>query len=548
MPPFLPLIVVSVTSGANTRHLNESGGTARADGTNYSSVIPGGYDQLSTRIPKSEMDSFASVYVYGARVTARIGSSSGTVVWEGYLKRPVPSPEQTVTLEAAGWKTLVEERETPLLWQTRSYGDWSSGEDDPFSFNNDDDISELLRGGSVGFRVAKGSKVNGSTSQGVSNGSRARICWWPDQAVRVKRVAGRVHQNTASVGDNYGMRLEAYNGPWESATSQTSYASLSSAIASPGATTFDTGTVANAKAMLAFAIWRSGNSTTALNQTFKVWVTELRVNGDAYRATPASWDSYVASEMVKDIASKAGSFLASSMVQTTTPNMLPLWWASGTWSDAMDYLAEASAYKWAVWQGPEVEFRDWSTGNTTWTTNAYGSTATAIADIVPSDDIYTKVQVIYRIQGNPRQRTYTRDTGQLTGFNPPRDRTYVFRIEDPLPIGSSGNNGHPQLALDIGSALATEFSAERYAGSLFTSFLTDSGSVQREAARVRAGQLVTVSDFPGGAKTFRIYETEYDSESGLTMNLARQPSSVDRLLIWEEKRRMRSGRISSSPA
>jgi len=96
-----------------------------------------------------------------------------------------------------------------------------------------------------------------------------------------------------------------------------------------------------------------------LNSTHRVSVTNLRLDGDAYRPTSAGGptsvktDSYTFSQMVRDLAHRMG-WLPHKVVETTD-NGLPMWWQGGPWTELLDFLAVAGtqalgSFKWAVWE------------------------------------------------------------------------------------------------------------------------------------------------------------------------------------------------------
>jgi len=528
----LPLNVVKVQNGVNTRNLN--GGAANADNIRHSSVANGGYELLGCRIPKTEYDSFASsVYVYGAAVEARLLTPTGTQVWDGILRTAVPMPDETVTLEAIGNNVLLEEREQNLLWQSRFYGDWSVGSDDPFDFNDSDAFNDSVRKGSIQWQVPKGQNVQGLANPVNNPCDRSRIMWFIDNTIAVRRVAGRIKQNVSA--GVYGLRLERWITVSTTTTDAEVVADLSSLINTVATDTFDSViTVANARPVMGFLFWRTSN-TTATASALKVWITELRVSGNAYRTTPADWDVYSVDQVAADLADNLGWAVGAT---SHSLNILPLWWDEGTWAELMDYLAAISERYWIVDTGPTLRLRSWTSGSL-WTANAFGSSAHALADIRPSDDRYTHINITYRYIDKRKWRHFELPTG--VPFAAGRRRTLRFRIADPQKKPATGIV--PLFVSSVASALATEYGTELLTGTITLSFATS--GTERSSHEIKSGDRITISDWPGGAKTFRIYETDHRDDAPSILGVGRNPQTLERLLLRREKRQARAGVIQS---
>jgi hypothetical protein len=295
--------------------------------------------------------------------------------------------------------------------------------------------------------------------------------------------------------------------------------------------------------MIAFLFWRT-NSTTSVTNAFSVVIEKLRVNGNAYRPAavpPADWDVYTPDEVVRDLANKFGwSVLATTPTNPT--NILPLFWDEGSWADLMDYLSDASkgsginGYRWGVWEGPQLEFRGWSSA-TTWQVNAYGNNAMCIADLRPSDDLYTHIAVKYRLVHSDRWREYKLATGVPAANN--RRKTLKFKIKDRLRLAGAEV---PAIVTQIASNLATEYGTENVTGTIKLSYATrKSTSVDTSSYQIRAGDVVEILDFPttgGGTttRTLRVYEADHDP-TGTTLGVGRKPQVLGRLLLQRERRK-----------
>ena len=68
----------------------------------------------------------------------------------------------------------------------------------------------------------------------------------------------------------------------------------------------------------------------------------------------------------------------------------------------------------------------------------------------------------------------------------------------------------------------------------------------KSSYQIRAGDKVTIPDFPGGAQTFRITEVQHDPE-GTTVTVGPHSMRVERM-IWKALMKLRrEGRAASAP-
>ena len=538
----LPDLQLVVSYGTNKRILNGIGSNSVADHIRWSSVIPGGHHALSARIVDTERSGNTATYRYGATVTLRkapaVGAlaESGVIYWQGYLRTPTSNEDGTSDLIASGWHLLLQERDDALLWQARYYGDWQSGDAQGFSLGQSAAaIYSSINNASIGFGVNKGDDLKDQ--------QHARIVWYYTDALNTqvlpRKVAGTIYKNVSlGATPNYKLLLERFDSPTanNTATTVNNYSGqLTNANIDDTGSTFSD-TVAQSPAthpVIALSLWRIGDTGTAgAAFAFRVTIKDLRVSD------LASSDTYVSSSVIADLAANSRmGFTSGAKVTATSRNILPLFWTNGTWWDLVDYLATAEAYKWAVWEMnplPELEFRAWNTG-TVWTTNSFGATATTIAQLQPDDELYNVVDVSYT-QGQSSRIRHARtlvSPDPFAGLTPARVRTFKYALQDPQPDNV--------LALAISASLASEYGTEQLSGTATGSYFT-SGTDQTSYA-VRAGDRLTLSDYPGGPQTVRITGVDHSDAAPSVLTFGRVPSDLTRMLFWANQRKRRRGTI-----
>lgn len=528
----------------------------------YDSLIPGGYGTFDFKVPAKEVTNNKKVYRYNATVTLRHASNVSAnqdpdaLVWQGYLLTPMPSDTVYVDghadvqggwyqLSAVGWRKYIEERQKPMLWQVRGYEGISGLDGDPFvDFHNSDQID---------FQVGKGAltwKIPGKSE--IKHGRKAGGGWW-DQDHRIKRVAGRIFQNTDMPGKHnkphYSLRMYEYSGP-SSPNSAHKIVDFDNKTQQKDGDDFDQDIGGGGAQMFTFELFRTGPPTKSTNQTFKIGIKDLRMND------LAPGDSYSAKQVIDDLAKELqfdtseNDPYGQSMVQaklgdgsTDVFNIMPLWWQEGSWADLFDYLAAAYAFKWAIWEignkGPIIEFRGWNR-NTTWYVNAMGPSAFAKADVQPSEDVFSDIVVLYRQSGSPKLRRIEKEVNPnpFRGLDPWRQRTFSYTIQDQQPNDS--------LAKDIAHWLAIEHSQLRWEGTITLSYAYRDGKAT-PADEMRAGDLVYVQDFMNIPQQFRMYGVKCNGKT-CEINVGRKPRNVGKLLWWARLRKMYAGRLSSFPS
>lgn len=559
----LPPVVVAVQGPAATRTLNSPTGSVIGNLT-WSSVINGGFSELSGEISLAEFSSNPTVYKYGSIVTASIIAGQGYVdegriLFSGYLRTPVPTESGSVQLVAVGWKTLLEEREEPMLWQDRFFGSWMDTDNDDIwggSFRSDDSIDTTVRSSSLLWVAKKGTSLKTADA--------GRIGWYyqsdsgdPLRDHRIRRIAGRVRQNidmpggAVAPGSNYRMRIMRYDGPTNFASGQNVY-SLESELSQANNSQFDVVVGVPRNTITIELDYRDANKD--ITNTFRVWIVNLKVNGDAYRATPPSWDLYTSSDVAADLAFWMGF---STRIIGTVTNILPLWWVTGSWAELMDYLCFGGGdvqgvFRWAVWEAdgtgkPVLEFSPWGQGsNRSWTVYGYSESAHTIATIAPGDDIYNRVEVAYKQAGSARIRNILKPVtiaGQdpfagLPAPLPLRKRTFKISLPDPVHDDTFPNA--------VADTAVNELSQEQFSGTITFSHVFD-GALTRPSYVVKAGDQLMVADFPPGPKMLRIYEVQH-SETESVATVGETPMRLERLMWWHQKQRQRKGRIASTPS
>lgn len=535
--PRIPSLQITLSVGASTRLLNGSGSAASAANIAWSSISPGGHEQCTFDVTEAERAANPSVYRYGAFVVVKIAPGepdAGIVIWTGFMQTPTPTLGAYVsTITALGFQQLLRDSQDPLLWMSHHIKDWTTTDDQPWGshFKNAASMQARVGGGHIAFSIRK--------RQPVVRLDASRVGFYYDDTVNVTRVRGTVRKwhpvPSASAGadPNYSVTIHRYDGPKQPGSDVQVY-SMSTQIMSPtDSLAFDSGVLGTPKPAVTIEFTRVGKGRHKTAVAWKVWLQDVTVNGDAYQGGRTPDDTYIASNAVKDIAALAG--LSATGVVATTQNCLPLWHQSGPWSDTLDHLATVSGgvngYRWAVWDLvgglPDVTFAPWNSGNTIWTTNGFTSAATSICqlDTLPGD-LYSKVIVTFR---RPHSKRLHRVTAPITpnpfaGLDAPlaaRRRAKRYHLDEP--------QRDSVLASQVAINLAAFYSTEQYDGTIQATYLNNGGS-DRWAGEARAGDRIVVSDFPGGAKTFRIVSMEGSNEGPCTLHIGSVPGRFHQMV------------------
>jgi hypothetical protein len=535
----LPPLQIVVTLGGSVIRFNGTGSASGADEIRWESEVPGGHVSASFRIPTAFYAANSGTLRYGARVEINVAPgapSAGQSVFTGYLLSVVRPPSPDITLEAVGFQQLVRERSDPLLWQSAHAGDWLSTNSDPFgtNFACSSSIQESAAKGHLDWTITQG--------QQIDVGDQSNLAWYFGQDVNVTRLAGTLNKKAdppgTSANPNYRLRHKRYDGPTQFSTGAlVNEIGLYNGVKEQAFTSVPS----IVRPVTTLELTRSGGASTTGN-AWRVWINDIRVNGDAYQQGRSIDDTYPASNPILDMAFLLG--FSTGKVTAGGGNCLPLWHQSGPWSDVFDHLSKfltgAQGWKWGIWDWvsgkPEVEFRDYTTGNTTWTTNAYGTSATAVANITASQqDLYSKVVVTYRHGGSGRllRAVSPISPNPFAGLDPPissRQRIYHYHLRDPQRPNST-------LPATVAAALAADFGTEQHDGTIDLSYANDGGG-DKSAVLIRAGHRITISDFPGGARTFRVKEVSGTEKGPIRVTVGRRSRHIARL-IWNHTQRER---------
>jgi hypothetical protein len=183
-------------------------------------------------------------------------------------------------------------------------------------------------------------------------------------------------------------------------------------------------------------------------------------------------------------------------------------------------------WKWAIWEGPDIEFRDWDVTNTTHIVygfqTAIGTTPDAHAEVQleGSEDMYTEVDVVWKRAHSMRLRHCRAIVPEaITNMlpAPPRKRVFRVQLQDHYH-----NNSTPQA---VAYAISQELGHPQVNGTLKTDRV-NTGGIDKTAYLVKAGEKVEVRDFPAGVlntamtagtpSTINIFEDDFNPASANT--------------------------------
>ena len=550
----------SIPAEVATRTLNTATnpGNRVADTIEFSDVMPGGFSTFSCFIPNAEYITIdgQKAYRFMATLTVRIGvgwPGAGTILFQGYLKTPVPQPDGRVQLQANGWMKLLEERDEDLLFVDESYGSWQTADSDPWGepYTKGDAINAEVKTGCLRFKVEKNQDIRGLQA---NNPDQARIGWFFDghapTRIEFDLVQSSVVPNAQDqASPAFDLRLEKSDGPAAFGTLQEVF-TFTASLNDKATDRIDRDLSTGGKPAILFAL-RALRDADEFKAAFMLQIRDVRVYELATTYNFDGWD------VMNVLAARVGGIMGAKTSKllpdgSGIPGLMPLWWQAGSWMELADYVGTAYAFKVAFWEGTgtdahgpiDIEYRSWL-GATTWKVDAYSAAAFANPEIYASDDVYTQIEVTYKVKGSQRLRrqkspVLVNGVSPFAGLPKNRQRTYRFQLQDSQKDGV--------LAKKIADILAQEYGAEQLSGTLTLSYVLDTAGTNKiSATRVRSGDQVMIRDFPGDPNSvFRVYETT-KTETQVTLQIGRIPTRVERLLFWDHRRLMRTGRISSSP-
>lgn len=593
-----PFLGVNATRTLLTGQESYYGSYAYCDQVEFNDTMPGGFDSATFRIDYAEYDARRSTYHFGAVVTIRIAlgqPNAGAVVFQGYLRTPVVSSENIVTMEVKGFMSLAEEHDEELLFTDCSFQSWQDTGSDPWdsAFSTGSGIDSSISTGALKFSVAKGTKI--------LNGWTERIGWWFD-GHEVNKIDAELHCTPVEDGPGsplFALKIEKFDAP-DAYGSKSNVDTLTGLLNSGGTSSFSRTVGGGGSPAVTFTLEALKNAGGAGSTSGDKWVVQLKklvVYELSNNFSFTAWQclNVVAGFGAIGTTGTSGLDLKMGAMTTSTlpdgsgiPSLMPLWWQNGTWREFMEFLGTSMAFKVAVWEGdvvdasdqegsPQMEFRPWGTaaGGRRWHVFAYDGHGQythddttrrgpstippavvvnphAIPDLTPSDDVFSFVEVSFSIAGSPRLRRarspVLNDDGNnpLAGLPKSRQRVYHFSLPDPQK--------NSVLAKRIADIQADEFSYETYSGTLQASFVYDGAGNQVSATMVRAGDEIVVEDWPWGSdapairtgRIFRCYGT-HKTERDVTFDIGRLPTRIDQLIAQDHRRLMRTGHISSSP-
>ena len=80
-------------------------------------------------------------------------------------------------------------------------------------------------------------------------------------------------------------------------------------------------------------------------------------------------------------------------------------------------------------------------------------------------------------------------------------------------------------------------------GAVVLSYAHEVGASRNKASyHIRAGDKLRIADFPGGARTFRIYEARHYDDQPSVLQIGDHPMRFERMMLWQAKKRERTGR------
>lgn len=434
----------------------------------------GGFGQMRGTIKEADARRIPSTVMQGSLVKGF--TDGGSVVFEGRLSAPPAIRGGLATFAAQGESVRAVKRTNRLLYQSRDVSLWTDRANPPYSdTGSSPDLRVDVSPGALTWEFESGQAASAGEYHGVR-------FWAP--GTQISRYAFRMLSTFTAA--NHVIRTHRFTGPNGSPTLV-----LDHPLALD--TTVDAGTGAGEDGLNFEFILTSGSGTWTSNF---IRLIDVRVNGNDLLT-----DSFTGSQVVADVGQRCG--YDTSAVLTTSLNVLPLDWTSGSWAELLSYIATLEDRYWGVYEDGKLKYPAW--GDREWTVyQADGATV----DLTPLE-LYNQVTVKYvDVGGAPREVTVTASPDPLAA-------TGIVNVwEESLADVQADST----LATQVAGNLLQRVSVQRYAGRIDCIKAID--STGRDAPfEIRAGDTVRVADWDmNTAVTLRVFEVEY-TPNGVSLGI-----------------------------
>jgi hypothetical protein len=357
------------------------------------------------------------------------------------------------------------------------------------------------------------------------------LIWMP--GVSIRRIAFNIHK-TAWQTSNTEMR--AYELDYPNGTLATMMSPAISLNGSGADQTNLTRTPSVPRECLGFYMW-CVNAATANPPHQYAQVLNIRLYGIADDDTWVSGG--LTKGVVNDLAvNRMGMATNATINPATTGPILPVMWdASAPLSSLLDTLAEYEGRWWGVLERDGTG--KWLMAFSPWGSGAGRAWTTTLAQVngrpAFAGDVYNQARVDYKtLDGSDASVTVNAAPDPLAGTARSLvggfPRTYIYTIpEDQIQTDGV-------LATKVANSILTDHNASQWTGSLELVSATLSGT-ETSAVRMRAGDTLTISDWPYAAKTFRIYETRH-TQVGSTITIGRRAYAFEQAVAQIAKEAM----------
>lgn len=295
----------------------------------------GGYGAASGQLPATQ------AHRVGQGDMLKIYTDDGAKRYEGRLARPPTPHHGTAEIVANGHRLLAEKRQGRLLYLSRDVGQWFLRSGPPTNFGESQVVGVGIEADRVLFTEAQGAPAN--------NPNFVSVCFWARGSPGGINRLAFTHQGTATGSRQY----EIYT--TDGFPADGPYTVLSPVVGeSSTPVDRDWASVPNmgTSGILLQRKYVGGASTYAEGYAM---VYNLRVGGIALT------DEFLTSLVVADIGKRMS--YDSGGVKPSITDAMPFDHLSGSWAQALDYMAFLDDWQWRVTvdrgAGPYLEYTPW---------------------------------------------------------------------------------------------------------------------------------------------------------------------------------------------
>jgi hypothetical protein len=516
----LPLdLFGEVTAPNGTRYKWDANqaATSRLQNGRFATKIGEGFSDGSGQLPRRIDQDYPDLGLINSVVFT---GADGSIAYEGRLSA-LPrqlTDTHSIGVTLAGWMAHAKDRKFQEIYVDRDVSHWTD-----IPFNRKVALAGFQTLGELSWSSANGGWTADFPATAMTAQAIAELWYAAPAAVKIAKLQ---YRGTGS-GTLTGWRQEFEAGDTDNGASADSYAQ-----------TFDdtlrTITLTTARRYMWEQLFANTSAITPSAGTIRS-ISKLGVFGNhgltSHIGDPAEPDGFYGSDVIKNIASRFCPLLDTSGVEDSNYVIQNLAFIDPTFPyDAFLEINKYHLWHLGVWDNRILTWRPYDLTDYQWEIRTDDPGTTFTWQGLSTDMLFNGISVLYTdlLTGLPNILTpdvYT-DLADSSTANP--WNAWGIAHWDELQLST------PVLqadALQLGRAALADRNRPRTPGTITaTGYIRDRAGVQQPVWKVRAGDTISVTNFPNDSPRL-IVETDYDDESKqITLSIDRPFALLDAYL------------------